>query len=425
MRFVGCEISDLDLSGSKLEDVTFQDCKIRGVKLLNATVKNCKFIDCKEVAGALFNNATCTVLRVQNCKCRNASFAEAQLEFATFAHSTLAGASFVDSTQQSSSYIDCNLQGTQWQDMEGKALAFTECELQQADFKGAFFAGEVAYRGGNLCGPNFSDVGCEVGGRRRLASNLRMLTLEGTKIAPDTFDTAQLESLNKSSTASIHGKDGAAIASFSWKEDASTQARCKVLEEKLMRAQMLDTFQQFEGGDASKAPTRRYDARASFDLSEGVELCYDEIAGSSLAAKLPEERVEDAPPAAEGIACTTGIGLQQPGKTSLEGEAPPTLPGAEGEKLNTQVVTPTAVVDTKLYLGGWGDGHARGLSLRAGGEVVQEKTSGETSQAEERGTSHDGTGGGAGILTESGRLLLVVGCGGSLIHQLIESPLNG
>jgi uncharacterized protein YjbI with pentapeptide repeats len=114
-HFVGCDLSETDLSGLRFEDCLFERCNLTNARLGGTALQNVAFADCK-LLGLNFGACQDMLFGVHFDLC--------QLRYSSFAGKKLAGMRFGQ----------CNLTEVDFTNADLSGAAFAGCDLTQAVF---------------------------------------------------------------------------------------------------------------------------------------------------------------------------------------------------------------------------------------------------------------------------------------------------
>jgi len=114
-HFVGCDLSEANLSGLRFEDCLFERCNLTNARLGGAALQNVAFADCK-LLGLNFGACQDMLFGVHFDLCL--------LRYASFAGKKLAGMRFGQ----------CNLAEVDFTNADLSGAAFAGCDLTQAIF---------------------------------------------------------------------------------------------------------------------------------------------------------------------------------------------------------------------------------------------------------------------------------------------------
>jgi len=114
-HFVGCDLSEANLSGLRFEDCLFERCNLTNARLGGAALQNVAFADCK-LLGLNFGACQDMLFGVHFDLC--------QLRYSSFAGKKLAGMRFGQ----------CNLTEVDFTNADLSAVAFVGCDLTQTIF---------------------------------------------------------------------------------------------------------------------------------------------------------------------------------------------------------------------------------------------------------------------------------------------------
>ncbi len=114
-HFVGCDLSEVNLSGLRFEDCLFERCNLTNARLGGAALHNVAFADCK-LLGLNFGACQDMLFGVHFDLC--------QLRYASFAGKKLAGMRFGQCSLAEVDFTNADLSG----------VVFVGCDLAQAIF---------------------------------------------------------------------------------------------------------------------------------------------------------------------------------------------------------------------------------------------------------------------------------------------------
>jgi uncharacterized protein YjbI with pentapeptide repeats len=124
-EFIDCtfnevELSESDLTSSKIIESEFKNCNLSNSIVTNSTLRDVSFIDCKMIGVNWSNSHTLSHVRFVNCildysifqnlKILGAHFESCSLREADFSQSKLVSASFSGSSLSSCNFNGCNLE---------------------------------------------------------------------------------------------------------------------------------------------------------------------------------------------------------------------------------------------------------------------------------------------------------------------------
>lgn len=121
VSFAAVSASNLDLSGSRLEEASLTDCALRRCSLANVQARRASLlrvaVEGSRMTGLAVPESTLRDLMIRACRVDLASFAFARLERVTFE--------------------DCVLEQADFLEAQLDAVRFHRCSLARADFRGA------------------------------------------------------------------------------------------------------------------------------------------------------------------------------------------------------------------------------------------------------------------------------------------------
>lgn len=128
-RFILCDFSGINLSGSHFTDCRFEECNLSFAKLGATGFNDCKFIDCK-IMGVHFEHCRQLPFSMdfQGCILNHSSFYGVRLKKISFRHCSM----------QEVDMTNAELQGAQFEACDLLKAAFENTNLESADLTTAY-----------------------------------------------------------------------------------------------------------------------------------------------------------------------------------------------------------------------------------------------------------------------------------------------
>ncbi|WP_292061443.1 pentapeptide repeat-containing protein [Marivita sp. XM-24bin2] len=172
------DVSDLDLSGCRLDRARFEGACLAGTRLVGASLQHARLgaADCNSVQmqGADLSCAWLEGADFRNGKLDGAIFPAAQLEWVNFKSASLRGADFTGARMEITSMYGSQLQGTVFRHANLSGAVLRDAQMEEAEFWEA-----------DLSWANLR-------GARMERTNLCWATLQGADLGSAFFDGAQL-----------------------------------------------------------------------------------------------------------------------------------------------------------------------------------------------------------------------------------------
>ena len=147
--FKDVNLSDADLSGSKIswlygENVNFRHANFNEASIIESQMQNCKFMN------ASLENTELYSVAFKDCEMQESVLAKAKITNVTFEKSILENVDFKQSEIAYGSFADCNLDGVDFRSVTLSSLnEFRNVSLMNADFSGAKISDESKIYGTN------------------------------------------------------------------------------------------------------------------------------------------------------------------------------------------------------------------------------------------------------------------------------------
>ena len=126
--FIGCELSEVNLSGINFISCRFEECNLSLAKLGHTGFRDTEFIGCK-LLGLRFADCNENGLSVnfKRCNLRNASFYRTKLKKTLFSACDL----------QETDFGECDAGGSVFENCDLRLAIFDNSKLEKADFRGS------------------------------------------------------------------------------------------------------------------------------------------------------------------------------------------------------------------------------------------------------------------------------------------------
>ncbi|WP_114416887.1 DUF2169 family type VI secretion system accessory protein [Marinospirillum perlucidum] len=219
------DLSDLDLSGAKLDGYDLSHCYMEGVNLAAASLKNAKL--CKTILvhacldGVDFSGSDLSEANLGSSQITASNFSSAQLAKARFNHSRVKDNSFVQANLDESLWLETEVEACDFSqaslrklnliEPEWKNCRFTQADLSQGNYVNARFA-DCVFDAINLEGTNFVELvaehasfkgaklintrfvrGCQLNGCDFSEANLQLASFREASVKKGRFDRANME----------------------------------------------------------------------------------------------------------------------------------------------------------------------------------------------------------------------------------------
>lgn len=128
-RFIGCDLSDTDLSGCKFSDCEFISCNLSLAKLHKTAFQDIKFKDCKMLGLQFYHCSEFGIsFTVENCLLNHSSFYKMKIKKTVFKNSHL----------QETDFTACDLTGSLFDACDLANATFDNTILEKADLRTAY-----------------------------------------------------------------------------------------------------------------------------------------------------------------------------------------------------------------------------------------------------------------------------------------------